>query len=132
MRQPICPRRRLRLPNARAALESLESRRLLSTYYVSPSGSDTAAGTSPGAAFKTLQHASDRVVAGDTVDVMAGTYAAGFSLGWTTAATGTAAKPITFQADPSAPAGSVVITGRNANTADGIDLEGVSYVTVSG
>src|SRR5436305_4978973 len=34
-------------------VEPLESRTLLSTYYVSPAGSDTSAGTSDAAAFKT-------------------------------------------------------------------------------
>jgi hypothetical protein len=58
----------------------LECRQLLSTYYVSPSGSDAAAGTSDALAFKTLQKAADTVIAGDLVHVRAGTYANGFSM----------------------------------------------------
>ena len=62
-------------------VEPLESRTLLSTYYVSPAGSDTSAGTSDAAAFKTLQKAADRAVSpGDVVVVRAGTYNAGFNL----------------------------------------------------
>src|SRR3954471_23085067 len=82
--------------------EPLEPRRLLSgaTYYVSPSaGSDANPGTSA-APFATLQHAADRVGAGDTVVAQAGTYDAGFVLGWDTPTAGTAADPIRFLADP--------------------------------
>jgi hypothetical protein len=49
-----------------------------STYYVSPDGSDKAAGTE-GAPFRTIQRAASLVSAGDTVIVRAGTYA-GFQL----------------------------------------------------
>src|SRR6476619_7386432 len=85
-------------------LDALEPRRLLSgvTYYVSPSaGSDANLGTSA-APFATLQHAADRVGAGDTVVARAGTYAAGFVLGWDGPVAGTAANPIRFLADPGA------------------------------
>ncbi|HEY7087662.1 MAG TPA: hypothetical protein VH518_06200, partial [Tepidisphaeraceae bacterium] len=43
-------------------LEALETRTLLSSYYVSPSGSDAAAGTSASAPFKTLQKAANAAV----------------------------------------------------------------------
>src|SRR3954452_5761672 len=90
------------------------------TLYVSSSaGSDAGAGTSA-APFQTLQRAADAVTAdanahagvaaGGTVIVRAGTYPAGFILGWDTPAAGTAAAPIVFQADPNAPAASVIIT----------------------
>src|SRR3954468_13111925 len=117
--------------------ETMEARQLLSgaTYYVSPSGSDTAAGTSDGAAFATLQRAANAVLAdvasaggaaGDTVVVRAGTYSAGFQMGYDTPAAGTAAAPIRFVADAGA-----TIAGRNNKTPDGIDLEGgCDYVTV--
>src|SRR5690348_17233743 len=78
------------------ALEPLEARYLLTTYYVSPGGSDAHAGTSDAAAFATLQHAADQVKAGDTVVVRAGTYAAGFALGYNAPQSGTAAAPIRF------------------------------------
>ena len=47
-------------------LESLESRLLLTTYYVNAaSGADANVGTADAAAFKTLQKAANTVVAGD-------------------------------------------------------------------
>src|SRR5579871_3096511 len=109
------------------AIERLERRILLTTYYVSPSGSDGAAGTSSAAAFATLQHAADLVGAGDTVDVLPGTYNQGFVVGWDNPQNGTATAPITFHAEPGA-----VITGPNDKTADAINLEGTSYVTIEG
>src|SRR4051812_13278515 len=88
-------------------LECLEGRRLLSGYFVSPAGSDGAAGTAD-APWLTLQHAADRVGAGDVVTVRAGTYV-GFHL----ETDGAAAAPITFQAEAG-----VTINARNANTPD--------------
>src|SRR5262245_44052667 len=111
--------------NRRLFVEELERRLVLSTYYVAPTGNDAAAGTDP-SPFKTLQHAASLVQAGDTVVVRAGTYA-GFVLGWDFAQNGTAAAPITFRADPG-----VVINARDNKTADGIDLEACSYVTIEG
>ena len=105
----------------RFALEQLESRVVLSNYYVSPTGSDTAGGFAT-APWKTLQHAADSIAPGDTVDVRAGNYA-GFDL----TTSGTTAAPITFQADPG-----VVINTHNPVTSDGINLEGASYVVVQG
>ena len=67
------------------------------TYYVSPSGKDTNAGTST-APFLTIQHAADLVKAGDTVIVRQGVYA-GFVMGWDTPTAGTATAPIVFKAD---------------------------------
>jgi len=96
-----------------------------STYYVSPDGNDTAPGTEA-APFKTIQRAASLVDAGDTVVVRAGTYA-GFQLGWDSPQSGTAAQPITFKGDPGA-----VIESRNNKTADGINLEGSSYVVIDG
>ncbi|MDB5306137.1 MAG: hypothetical protein JWO38_339, partial [Gemmataceae bacterium] len=112
-------------------LEQLESREVPATFYVSNSGSDTASGdaTHP---FATIQKAALTVTAGDTVNVRAGNYA-GFILGYDFVTSGTAASPIVFQADPTAPAGSVVINARNNKTAVGIDLEpGSAYVTIKG
>ncbi len=52
-----------------ASMEPLESRQLLSTYYVSPSGSDSASGTSSGSAWKSINrvnsqslHSGDKVL----------------------------------------------------------------------
>ena len=106
-------------------LEGLELRRLLNSYWVSPSGDDTAAGTS-GAPWATLQHAALTVVAGDTVTVKAGNYV-GFQMGWDFQNSGTANAPIIWNAEPGAD-----IISRNNKTADGIDLEGVSYIVING
>src|SRR4051794_20736415 len=115
----------------RGGLEPLESRVLLSAYYVSPNGSDAAAGTAS-APFKTLQHGADLLRPGDTLIARAGTYA-GFTIGWDTPQVGTAAAPITYEADPAAAPGSVVINTKNAHSADGIDLEpGNSYIVLKG
>src|SRR3954464_12258061 len=106
---------------ARPCLELLEARVVLSTYYVSTAGSDQNAGADT-APWRTLQAAADRVQAGDTVVVRAGTYS-GFDL-WTG---GTASQPIQFLADHG-----VVINAPNARTADGINLEGADFVTIAG
>src|SRR4051794_13505906 len=116
-----------RKTHRRVTIDRLEGRTLFTTYYVSPSGSDAAAGTSGAAAFQTLQHAADLVQAGDTVDVLPGAYAHGFVLGWDGPQDGTASAPITFHGEPGA-----TITGRNGKTADGINLEGASYIVVEG
>src|SRR5207245_1552987 len=91
------------------------------TYYVAPTGADGAAGTAA-APWQTLQRAADAVQAGDTVRVLAGSYA-----GFTLRTSGTMGAPITFQA-----AGAVTITSPVPVTGDGIDLAGASYVTLAG
>ena len=64
------------------------------TYYVSPSGSDTASnGLSLQAPFKSIQRAADVMRAGDTCNILAGTYRETV----TVTASGTASAPITFQ-----------------------------------
>jgi parallel beta-helix repeat protein len=88
-------------------------------------GLDAYAGTSL-SPWKTLQHAADNAVAGDTVIVKPGTYA-GFEMGWDNPQNGTAASPIVFLAQRGA-----VVNSRNAKTADGIDLEGASYIVLDG
>src|SRR4051794_9642517 len=90
-------------------------------FYVSPTGSDSAAGTSA-APWKTLQKAANVVNAGDRVTVRAGNYV-GFDL----TRSGTAAAPIEFDADPG-----VLINQRNATTPDGINLEDASHVIIDG
>lgn len=93
----------------------------LRTFYVSPTGSDSAAGTSS-APWRTLQHAANTVRAGDLVVVRAGRYA-GFDL----RVSGTAANPIEFRAEPGA-----IVDTRNPITPDGINLEGASWILVEG
>jgi parallel beta-helix repeat protein len=113
--------------NARLFVEPLEARETPASLYVSPTGSDSNSGTAT-APLRTLQVAASRVSAGDTVFVRSGTYR-GFNL----TKDGTAAARITFQADPFATPGSVIINQPNAFTGrDGINLEGASYVTIQG
>ena len=112
---------------ARPRVETLEARETPATLYVAPNGVDTHSGArnSP---LQTLQAAANRVSAGDTVIVEAGTYR-GFNL----TTSGTASARITFEADPSLSPGSVIINQPNGwNNLDGINLEGASYVTVEG
>jgi parallel beta helix pectate lyase-like protein len=106
-------------------LDSLDARDLPSTYYISPLGSDAAAG-SLAAPWKTLQKAANAVAPGDHVVVRAGTYT-GFNL----TTPGTAAAPITFSADPG-----VTITAPNPSGPqagkDGINVEGADYAIIEG
>lgn len=92
------------------------------TYYVSNNGSNSNNGLSQQNAFKTLQHVSDVLTAGDSVIVIAGTYT-----GFYHTTSGTALQRIIFKAQPG-----TVINAPNATTSDGINLEGASYVTVDG
>ena len=59
---------------AAAAVESLEGRVLLSTYYVSTFGNDANVGTSLAHPFRTIQRAANVARPGDTVLVRGGTY----------------------------------------------------------
>lgn len=90
-------------------------------YYVAPNGSNLANG-SINAPWLTLQHAANRVGAGDRVTVRAGNYV-GFQL----TADGNPNNWIEFIADPN-----VHITQRNASTPDGINLERADYVVIDG
>jgi hypothetical protein len=92
-----------------------------STYYVSPSGNNINPGTAA-SPWATLQHAADQVHPGDSVIARPGAYV-GFNL----TTSGTAASRITFSAENNA-----IITTPNATTADAINLEGASYVTIQG
>lgn len=80
---------------APAAPEALEPRQLLSTIYVSTSGSDSADG-SLGAPFRTIQQAAQRAEPGDTVLVRGGTYRETV----TPARSGTSSRPITYKPYP--------------------------------
>jgi PKD repeat protein len=108
------------------------------TYYVSPTGNDSNSG-SASSPWLTLQFAVSQLQPGNTLNVEPGSYT-GFIVGWDpvnsgvySLIAGTAGNPITIQADPSAPAGSVVINAQDNKTHAGIDLEpGCNYISVSG
>ena len=79
-------------------------------YYVSPKGSDLAAGTKD-SPWKSIDKASKKLKAGDTLNLRGGKYHQTFSLN---AVKGTAAKPITIRSYPGEKAildGTVKITG---------------------
>ena len=105
-----------------ALISAAPSRALAAQYYVSTSGNNASAGTSTGAAWRTLQYAADQVGPGDRVTVLPGNYT-GFNL----ETTGLPASPIEFFAQPG-----VFITQRNAVTPDGINVEAASYIVIDG
>jgi hypothetical protein len=119
----------------RLFIEELEKREVLSTYFVSTTGSDSNPG-SLASPWQTLQFGASNLHPGDILDVQPGTYQ-GFSCGWDPSGffgpiSGTATQPITIQKDPGAAPGSVIINLRNQATQDGIDLEGCNYVIIDG
>ena len=117
----------IRRQTPRMSVEVLEARETPAVLYVDPTGADVNLGTSA-APLQTIQAAANRATAGDTVLVRAGTYR-----GFNSYTSGTAAARITFQADPNAAPGAVVINLPNERTnLDGINLEGASYVTIQG
>jgi hypothetical protein len=95
----------------------------LRSFYVATTGDDSANG-SAAAPWRTLQRASQNVLPGDLIIVRPGRYV-GFVLGWDGPQNGTVANPITFQGEPGA-----IIDQRNVRTADGINLEGASYIVI--
>jgi hypothetical protein len=96
------------------------------TFYVDDTGGSDGANGSSGTPWATLQHASDQVGPGDTVIVRAGNYV-GFVRGWDYFQSGTPSWPVVFKAEAGA-----TITSRNNKTADGINLEGASYIIIDG
>ena len=77
------------------------------SYYVSTSGNNANSGLGTSNAWATLQFAADRTAAGDTVLVMAGTYA-----GVRMENSGTPAAPITLRSSPGA---TVVLNAPSPN-----------------
>src|SRR5208282_5552827 len=100
----------------------------MTTYFVSSEiGNDSNAGTSASAPLATLEDAANIVQAGDTVEVMNGTYTSSYAgVALNISASGTASAPITFEAAPGA---SPVIDSSGGWF--GINIQG-SYVTVKG
>jgi len=93
-------------------------------YYVSNSGSNSNNGLSLGAAFLTIQHAANLVVAGDTVFVENGIYT-GFDF---RDVNGTSGNPITFKALGS----NVLINQQGPIRNDCINIENADYVIIDG
>jgi hypothetical protein len=94
-------------------------------YYVSPTGSNTNAGTTSGAAFKTITKAVSMVTAGGTVHVASGTYPETIL----NTKNGTATSRIRFVSDVKWGAKITPPSGGTAKT--GFDNRG-SYVTIDG
>jgi parallel beta-helix repeat protein len=97
------------------------------TYYVdntNVSASDSNAGTSPSLPFLTLSKGASKAVAGDTVRVLAGTYAETVKPN-----PGTAGNPVTFSAAPG-----VTVTGMadNSSNGGGFRITLKSYIVVDG
>lgn len=88
-------------------------------YYVATTGSDTNAGTSAGAPWRTIGKASATMVAGDVVRISPGNYAELLR----PVANGTSTNRITYMGDISNPS-AVVVTG--------IQLYGQDYISVKG
>lgn len=114
----------------RLHVQHLEPRTVLSaSYFVSPTGSDSNAGTAA-SPWLTLQHAVDSVKPGDHIEVGSGTYQ-GCRIG----NSGTAAAPCVLEAAPGA---HVVINAPGAKNYHGSDIEienfsgKVSYWTLNG
>ncbi len=106
----------------------------MSTYFVSSSGNDSNNGSSSNP-WLTLQHAVNSMVAGDTTNVMPGTYAgARIDPSNGNGVTGTSGSPITLQANPGSTSTQVAITTKSPidiwNT--GISFNNVSYWTCNG
>lgn len=97
----------------------------LRTFYVSTNGNDAAVGSIT-APWRTIQRATRDVLPGDLIIVRPGRYA-GFVLGWDGPQNGTVTNPITFRGEPGA-----IVESRNIRTADGINLEGASFIIIEG
>lgn len=95
------------------------------TYYVSQNGNNSNTGLSSSTAFSTIQHASEMVVAGDSVIVMPGAYQ-GFDF---MNVNGTMSNPVVFMASA---IGVIIDSPCNYNNLDGINIENADYVIVKG
>jgi Right handed beta helix region len=94
------------------------------TYYVSPAGSDTNAGSSA-APWRSLQKAASVMVAGDTTLIADGEYPGGI----TQSRSGAAGAPITFRA---VNAGVPVVRGDQTTNRDALYITEANHVVVDG
>ncbi|MCM2428723.1 right-handed parallel beta-helix repeat-containing protein [Streptomyces sp. RKAG337] len=99
------------------------------TYFVSANGSDSNPGTSPQAAFRTIQKAADSAGPGDTVSIMNGTYSERTKGSNVISLTrsGKPGAPITFAAYPGHHPVIHAVRAWNA-----IAVNGASYITIKG
>jgi hypothetical protein len=95
------------------------------TYHVAPDGRDDHDGRSPQRAWRTVNHAAARVVAGDTVIIAAGVYTESVRI----RATGEKDRPITFKA---APGQRVVFSGSNGALNVAFHASNKSYLHFDG
>ncbi len=102
----------------------------LSTYYVSPSGNDSNAGTSA-SPFRTIQKAANIVIPGDTVVVRNGTYTDtdGNNIIATIGRGGAAGAPVTFRSEN--PFGAI-LSGNNTAGFGFIFGNNINYVNIEG
>lgn len=103
------------------------------TYHVSPTGSDTDDGLSTSTSFKTIQHAADLTIPGDTVYVMNGTYSNEFT--WQDlvkiSRSGTIGNPIVYTNYPGHNP-KIEFNGWHAFKIEDTGSAGVSYIEISG
>ncbi len=129
-KRPVCAPRfarggKGRRPRARLHVEQLEGRQLLSTYYLSPSGSDLNPGTSSAAPWQTIARANHATIhAGDEILFQGGATFNG-NLVLTNQDAGTPASPITISSYGSGPA------TINAGTGTGISLVDTQGITIT-
>ncbi|HJS28517.1 MAG TPA: right-handed parallel beta-helix repeat-containing protein [Anaerolineales bacterium] len=93
------------------------------TFHVDPSGSDASGDGSPDSPWATILYAANQVTAGDTVLIHPGAYEGGVIV----EASGSAAEPITFQAD-----GPGVIIEGSGGEQDAFYITEAGYVIVDG
>ena len=117
-----------------ASMEPLEGRQLLSTYYVSGSGSDSASGTSSGSAWKTINRVNSQVLkAGDKVLFAGGqTFSGGLYV--PSKECGTSTAPVTFSTYGSGRATikSGTKSGIDIAQGAGIDISNLNFVGSGG
>ena len=103
-------------------LTTLTSLAMADDYFVSTSGNDTASGAKD-SPWRTLQHACDTLKAGDTANVLAGTYQEKIRF----RSSGKPGAPITLKAD-----GAAVISGQGVEGENIVLIENQSHIRLIG